>query len=209
MGPPGGVTPGPAGMPGPVGPAGPSGGPAGSEGPTGAQGPVGAIGLLGPQGPAGLQGPPGFGGVLDYAEFFALMPGENAASVAVGGRVEFLQNNPSNPVGGISRYFGLSAPSTFTLITGTYLISWQVSVEGTGQLQLAAGTNATTPIAHTVVGRATGACQISNTTIYTVIGLTEDIAIRNPTGNAVALGLTLTAGGTNAVSANLVIMRIR
>lgn len=38
----------------------------------------GGIGVVGPQGPAGPQGPSG--GVLEFADFFALMPGDNAAT---------------------------------------------------------------------------------------------------------------------------------
>ncbi|MGE6593790.1 collagen-like protein, partial [Bacillus mycoides] len=56
-------------------------GPTGDIGPTGATGSTGDIGLTGATGPTG--------GVLDFADFYALMPPDNAATVAVGGDVDF------------------------------------------------------------------------------------------------------------------------
>lgn len=92
--------PGPVGPQGPMGPQGPRGftgipgprGPQGAVGPQGAQGPTGAIGPVGPQGPIGPQGPAG--GVLGFADFYALMPPDNAATVAPGTDVSFPQNGP-------------------------------------------------------------------------------------------------------------------
>ena len=59
-------------IPGPTGPTGPQGIPGG---PTGLTGATGAIGPTGPQGDTG--------GVLGYADFYALMPPDNAATVAL------------------------------------------------------------------------------------------------------------------------------
>ena len=50
-------------------------------GPRGPRGYPGPFGLMGPQGPAG--------GVLNYADFYALMPPDNAATVAPGTDVSF------------------------------------------------------------------------------------------------------------------------
>lgn len=88
-GPQGPVAPrGPAGPQGAVGAAGPAGprGFTGLQGPAGPQGSVGEAGPAGPQGPAGETGPAGpqgpACGVLNYADFYALMPPDNAATVA-------------------------------------------------------------------------------------------------------------------------------
>ena len=51
--------------------------PPGPEGPQGPEGPRGSVGDTGAQGPQGLPG-----GVLGYADFYALMPPDNAATVA-------------------------------------------------------------------------------------------------------------------------------
>lgn len=64
----------PPGLQGPVAPIGP-------QGPIGPRGFTGATGPVGPQGPAG--------GVLNYADFYALMPPDNAATVAPGTDVSF------------------------------------------------------------------------------------------------------------------------
>ena len=47
-------------------------------------------GATGPQGEIGPTGPPG--GVLAFADFFALMPPDNAVTVAVGRDVDFPQD---------------------------------------------------------------------------------------------------------------------
>ena len=52
----------------------------GPRGPIGPAGPVGETGPAGETGPVGPAGPPG--GVLNFADFYALMPPDNAATVA-------------------------------------------------------------------------------------------------------------------------------
>ncbi len=67
------------------------------------QGPMGPMGLRGPQGPAGAAGPAG--SVLGYADFYALMPPDNAATVAPGTDVSFPQDGPNSgtPLAGGTR----------------------------------------------------------------------------------------------------------
>lgn len=163
---------------------------------SGITGPAGTTGAAGPAGPAGPSG-----GSLAFADFFALMPGDNAATVAVGAAVEFPQDGP-NSASGISR---LTA-STFNLLDiGTYRVNWQVSVDEPGQLALADGG---VKIPETVVGRATGTTQIVGSRLITTSVPNTVLSVVNPTGNAAALTITPIAGGTNAVSASLVIERI-
>ena len=126
---------------GPVGPVGPRGlqgergetGPAGPIGPAGAQGVQGPVGPQGPVGDTGAQGPQGIpGGVLGYADFYALMPPDNAATVAPGTDVSFPQNGPI-----ANTNIGRLGPSSFNLgPIGTYQILFQVSVTEAGQLIL-------------------------------------------------------------------------
>ncbi len=86
------------------------------------------------------------------------MPGDNAATVAVGGAVQFPQDGPSTD-GDTTRM----SPSQFTLGTpGIYRVTAQVSVTEPGQLVVALDG---TELAYTVAGRATGTSQIVISTL--------------------------------------------
>lgn len=199
---------GPAGVAGPAGPQGPIGetGPAGPQGPIGETGPVGPQGPIGETGPAGETGPTGpqgpAGGVLNYADFFALMPPDNAATVAPGTDVSFPQDGP-NSGSGIAR----SGPSAFNLAEiGTYQVLFQVSVTEAGQLILTLNGE---DLAYTVAGRATGTSQIVGMAIVETTVINSVLTVRNPEGTAAALTITPLAGGTRPVSAHLVITQIQ
>lgn len=155
--------------------------------------PQGPIGETGPQGPAGS--------VLGYADFYALMPPDNAATVAPGTDVSFPQDGPNSGTG-IAR----TSDSSFNLSEiGTYFIEFFVSVDEAGQLIL---TLNGADLEYTVAGRATGASQIVGTAIVTTTVINSVLTVRNPAGNAAALTITPLAGGTRPVSAHLVIMQI-
>lgn len=212
IGPQGPIGPrGPAGSRGPAGPRGLAGpaGPAGEVGPQGPAGPAGPAGEVGPQGPAGPAGPAGevgpqgpAGGVLNFADFYALMPPDNSATVAPGTDVSFPQDGP-NSGSDIAR----TGPSTFNLAQiGTYQILFQVSVTEAGQLILTLNGD---DLAYTVAGRATGTSQIIGMAIVTTTTINSILTVRNPAGNAAALGITPLAGGTRPVSAHLVITQIQ
>ena len=219
---PAGGPPGPQGPAGPTGPGGPAGGqgiqgvpgpggpqgvagsagPAGPPGPTGGQGTQGVAGSPGPQGVAGATGPQGpAGGVLGFADFFALMPGDNAATVAPGTDVSFPQNGPTSGTS-ITR---LSA-TTFNLAAiGTYQVLFQVSVTEAGQLIL---TLNGADLSYTVVGRATGTSQLVGIALVQTSVINSILTVRNPSGNSTALTITPLAGGTRSVSAHLTITRL-
>ena len=196
-----------AGPQGPIGETGPAGpqGPIGETGPAGPQGPIGETGPVGPQGPIGETGPVGpqgpAGGVLNYADFYALMPPDNAATVAPGTDVSFPQDGP-NSGSDISRL----GPDSFNLAQiGAYQILFEVGVDEAGQLILTLNGE---DLAYTVVGRATGASQIVGMAIVETTAVNSTLTVRNPAGNAAALTITPLAGGTRPVSAHLVIMQI-
>lgn len=208
---------GPQGIPGargPVGPQGPTGasgpigpqGPVGNTGPAGPQGPIGETGPIGPQGPVGETGPIGPqglpGGVLNYADFYALMPPDNATTVAPGTDVSFPQDGP-NSGSGIAR----SGADAFSLAEiGTYLVLFQVSVTEAGQLMLTLNGQ---DLPYTVAGRATGVSQIVGMAIVETTVINSILTVRNPEGTAAALTITPLAGGTRPVSAHLVIIQIQ
>jgi hypothetical protein len=169
------------------------GGPAtiGPQGPTGPPGPQGVTGPPGPQGPAGTS---------DYAEFYALMPPNNAATVGSGQPVSFPQDGSAD--GSITR---LDA-SSFTLAdVGTYQVTFQVSVTEPGQLELSLDGVA---LPATVVGRATGTSQLVGDSLVTTTTADETLEVVNPLGNSPALTITPLAGGAQPVGASLVIQRL-
>ena len=84
---------------GPVGPPGPQG-IQGEQGATGPAGPAGPAGATGPRSETGPTGPAG--GVLGFADFYALMPPDNAATVAPGTDVSFPQDGPTSGAGVLS-----------------------------------------------------------------------------------------------------------
>ena len=198
---------GPQGPQGEVGPQGPQGevGPQGPQGEIGPQGPQGEVGPQGPQGEVGPQGPQGEqglpGGVLSYANFYALMPPDNAATVAPGTDVSFPQNGPiaNTNIGRLDGSSFLLGP------IGTYQVLFAVSVTEAGQLLL---TLNGAELPYTTVGRATGAEQIIGMAIVTTETENSVLTVRNPADNAAALTVTPLAGGTRPVSAQLVITQL-
>ncbi|CAN5161468.1 hypothetical protein BH11ACT4_BH11ACT4_24660 [soil metagenome] len=210
---------GPTGAPGPQGAQGPSGtpgtpgavGPAGPRGGDGATGPQGATGSTGPQGAAGAQGLPGAAGAQgpagtpglnasnSSALFFALMPPDNASTVAPGTDVQFPQDGPTTTTTGITR----SSPAAFTLAApGVYRVSYQVSIAEPGQLIL---TLNGADLAYTVTGRDISSSQITAMTLVQTTGANSVLTVRNPAGNFNALTILPIAGGTRDVSATLLI----
>lgn len=142
-----------------------------------------------------------------YGDFFALMPGDNAATIAVGAPVLFPQTGPTS--GGIVRV----SDSTFLLPNiGTYQVFFQVSVDEPGQLMLSLDSTGTglafVEQAATVAGRATGTSQIVGMSYVTTTAPNSLIQLVNPSGNAAALTITPVAGGTHAVSAHITILQL-
>ncbi len=174
----------------------------GPQGETGTQGPQGETGTQGPQGETGAQGP---AGVTEFADFFALMPPDNAATVAPGADVDFPQDGPQS--GGITR----TGADTFNLSAiGFYQVLFQVSVDEAGQLVLTLDSGGgALELPYTVVGRATGTSQIVGMAIVETSVVNSILTVRNPANNVTALTITPLAGGTESVSAHLVITRLQ
>jgi hypothetical protein len=177
-------------------------GPQGVPGVAGPQGPQGVPGVAGPQGPQGVPG-----GALDFADFYALMPSDNSATVAVGGNVNFPQDGPSSGTGMIARI----GADTFNLTNiGVYQILFQVSVGEAGQLVITLDSGGgPVELPYTVVGRATGTTQIVGMTLVQTSVVNSMLSISNPPGNSTALTITPLAGGALPVSAHLMILRIQ
>lgn len=177
----------------------------GPQGPTGPSGPAGATGATGAAGATGATG--AAGGVLDFADFYALMPPDNAATVAAGGDVDFPNDGPSSGTGLIARI----GADTFNLAEiGFYQVLFQVSVAEAGQLVLTLNSGAgALELPYTVVGRATGTSQIVGMALLETTVINSILTVRNPASESTALTITPLAGGTEPVSAHLVITRIK
>lgn len=182
-----------------IGEAGGSAGIAGAAGPAGAPGLAGAAGTAGISGVSGIPGAPG---ILDFSDFFALMPGDNSATVAPGSAVFFPQDGPTTGV--IVRL----SQTTFLLpVIGTYLVLFEGTVNEPGQFMLrinAAG------VANSVVGRDTMTTQIVGISLVTTTSPNNILEVINPPLNTTALTLTPADGSlTHPFSAHLVIIRIQ
>lgn len=167
--------------------------------------PTGIEDCFGSTGGTGSTGSTGAGGfsTVGFADFFALMPGDNADTVAPGSPIDFPQDGPNN--GPVLR---IDATTFQILEAGNYQINWQASVSEAGQLVIAVDSGpGYVEIAETVVGRATGTSQIVGSKI---LALAEGdlVQVWNPTGNAAALTITPIAGGTHAVSATLSFVKL-
>jgi hypothetical protein len=169
------------------------------------------LNVTGPAGKDGLNGTtttittivtvPGFNATYGY--FFGLMPGDNSATIAVGAPLLFPQNGAAN---GIVR---ASAGSFILPNVGVYEVFWQASIDEPGQLMLDLNPGGGPALlAETVAGRATGTSQIVNQVDVTVAVAGSVLRVINPPGNAAALTVTPTAGGTHAVSCRLGIRQI-
>lgn len=134
-----------------------------------------------PPGPQGPQGPAG--GILGYADFYALMPPDNSATVAPGTDVSFPQDGPNSGTTIVR-----TGASSFNLTEiGTYQVLFQVSVTEPAQLFL---TLNGADFEYTVVGRATGVSQITGIAIVETTSVDSILTVRNPAGNASAITIT-------------------
>jgi hypothetical protein len=182
-------------------------GPSGPDGQEGAKGLEGPSGETGPQGPAGAEGPPGPEGPASaaaYAEFYALMPPDNAATVAAGTPVQFPRDGPTSGV--IAR----RSESEFVLpAVGAYRVTFSVSASEAGQLVIALDTGGgMVELPYTVFGRATGTGLITGEAFVTTSAANSAIEVRNPTGNTPALTITPEAGGTHPAVASVLIQQV-
>lgn len=136
----------------------------------------------------------------EFADFFAMMPPDNAATVGPGSDVEFPQNGPSS-----GTIFRLS-PSQFILPSiGAYQVMFQVSVSEPAQLVI---TLNGVELPTTVAGRSTGTSQIVGLAVIQNDDANSILSIRNPLFGFSALSITPMAGGGSPISAHLVITRL-
>jgi hypothetical protein len=126
------------------------------------------------------------------------MPPDNTGSVGPGAAVSFPRSGPQS--GSITPV----SASTFQLgETGTFRVTFDVSVTEAGQLELTLNGVA---LPYTVVGRDTGTTQIVGESLVSVPTAPSILAVLNPTASA--LTITPHTGGTAPVSASLIIQKL-
>ena len=176
-------------------------GPPGYDGERGPTGPTGLTGLTGLTGVTGLTGLTGVTGVtgptgtFSAADFYLITP---SATIAPGSAINFSNDGPAFGTD-ITRING----SQFNLQPGIYQVFFQASITEPGQLCILLNTLYTA----SMVGRATGTSQIVSMCLVEIVVPTI-LSIVNPVTETTALTITPFAGGTNEVSAHLVISRL-
>jgi hypothetical protein len=164
---------------------------------------TGAKGDKGDGGPAGMtgaQGDPGPAGTLEMADFYGMVASNN---INAGHAIPFAQNGPAS--GNITRI----SDSSFQLGTvGIYEVMMQIPVQNTGQVVVALN-NVELP--YTVTGESNGSNNVSlvqkvfvQTTIPNSL-----LEIRYPAANTGTMKVVNSGGGNAAVSAHLVIVRVK
>ena len=203
-------VPGPQGPVGPRGPQGVSGpqgpeGPQGVAGPQGEPGPQGPIGLTGPAGPQGIQGIPGetgpAGSFLGYADFYAIMPPENAAAIAPGEAVEFPEQSF---IGGTNVTRTSDSEFTFTE-SGIYLVFFIAATSEAAQLVPAKNT---TELSFALAGKDSVLSQLSGMAIIAAND-GDVLTLRNPASATSSVTLSPNAGGNSPVTAHLILIRLQ
>jgi hypothetical protein len=134
------------------------------------------------------------------ADFYALVPGDNLTAIHSGEDISFPKNGSI-----IGQDIIRANASSFKLVSiGTYMVQFQISVTESGQLVLTLNGKV---LPNTVTGRSAENSQIVQACPITTTTMNSILTVRNPIGNKTDLTLTPFAGGSNPVSAHLVIIR--
>ena len=132
------------------------------------------------------------------------MPGDNAATVQIGGAIHFPKTDVAN-----SSITSFGTSSFILPEPATYEITFQVSVSEPTQLGIVITSfpgDPSTLVPSSVVGRSTGSSQIMGSSLITTFVPNTFLSIVNLGFSAIAM--TPNAGGTNPVSAHLVIKKL-
>jgi hypothetical protein len=148
----------------------------------------------------GAQGDPGPAGTLEMADFYGTVA---SGGIVAGHAVPFAQNGPAS--GNIIRI----SDTSFQLGTvGIYEVMMQIPVQNTGQVVVALN-NVELP--YTVAGESNGSNNVSivqkvfvQTTIPNSL-----LEIRFPAANTGTMKVVNTGGGNAAITAHLVIVRVK
>ena len=172
----------------------------GLRGIPGERGEVGPIGPRGAQGAVGPRGPAGSPGILTACDFYATVPCDNPTPIPPGGEIAF-------PEGGNGGEQGIvrCGPSRFRLTGGRYLVLYNATVGGGGQMILALDDG---EIPSTAIGSGAAGGMLSGMAILTVGSCGGMLSVRNPRASLSPIALTPSAGGRGPITAHLLILRL-
>ena len=140
--------------------------------------------------------------VLEYADFYALMPGNNSVPLPAGAAVQF-------PLTAIDTGY-VASHLTSSLVslnkTGTYWIEFTVNVIETGQLALRLNG---VQLPSTVFGRNSNSSSITGMSIIATSVANSTLEVVNPASATHSLTITPSAGGLEPVTAHLIIIRMQ
>ena len=140
--------------------------------------------------------------MLGFADFYALMPPDNPDPIDNGEDISFPRNGPTSGTG-ITR----ASDDTFVLAEpGVYQVLFVATGSQSSQLVLTLN-GAELPYA--VFGQNAGASQIVGMVLVETTAADSVLTVRNPEGTGGPLTLTPTAGGTEPVSAHLIITQLQ
>lgn len=135
--------------------------------------------------------------MLAFADYYALIPPDNADPVAPGDAIAFPRDgvNSGTDVGRLS-------DTEFTLLEpGIYLVQFQIPVQGTAQAVL---TLNGTELPYTTVS---GTDSLNGVALVETTAATDVLAVTNPTSAAVPL--VVASGTEDPAAAHLVITRLQ
>lgn len=128
------------------------------------------------------------------------MPGHNTVTIGGGTPVLFPLDGPTNNI--ITRI----NEGQFNLLNiEVYEVNFQISTDTPGQFVIVLND---IELDYTVVGRATGTCQIVGISLVQTYIINSILSINNPIGKITSISITPFAGGTRPVSAHLIIKQI-
>jgi hypothetical protein len=141
------------------------------------------------------------GGAVPFADFYALMPPDNPSVITSYMAIAFPRTTITNSI--ITRINS----SQFNLPDiATYEVTFQVSINERAQLAIMLNG---TILASSIVGRDAGSSQLIGTYLVTTTAPNSILSIVNPPDPfGAAFTLTPNAGGTNPVSAHLIIKKL-
>lgn len=130
------------------------------------------------------------------------MPTDNPDPIAAGSDISFPQDGPNSNTG-ITRL----DDSSFVLADpGVYQVQFVATAAGAGQLVLTLDGQ---ELPYTVVGRETAGTQIVGMALVQTLAANSLLTVRNPEGTGDPITLTPSAGGTEPVSAQLIITQLQ
>jgi len=140
---------------------------------------------------------------ISYMNAYALMPTDNSGAIVVGADIQFPRVSSTS----VTDIVPITTSSFRLGPIGVYDVYYQVGITDVSGAQLVVTIN-NIQQPFTVSGTV-GTNMIIGRSIITTTTVNSVLTVRNPTGNARSITVATSLGGANAVSAQLIITRLR